>query len=34
LRFLLALLVLGVCFGLVGELAATPAEPFSVVMER
>jgi uncharacterized membrane protein YfcA len=34
LRILLALLVLGVCAGLVGDLAATPAEAFSMVLAR
>ena len=34
LRILLALLVLGVCVGLVDDLATTPAEPFSVLIAR
>lgn len=34
LRILLALLVLGVCVGLVDELVSTPKEPFSVTIER
>lgn len=34
LRILLALLVLGVCSGLIGELVATPDDPYSIVIER
>ena len=34
LRILLALLVLGVCSGLVGELVSRPDDPYSIVIER